>query len=178
MFECNNLVHPFQNDPGVSQRHRIMNDLLSGSAKIDGRTMADLLDYFVQISRHINYYNNDLSIGDWQPFFQKSIPFSLAAIIKYNRNSVDEKVNTYNKLFDRRPSKAGLQLLLHYLFQQVINRINTWHLQLKGSGLPAELIIEKLIKDKLRNPLKDFICYHNVAVRWYCVKPLNFLRIS
>lgn len=178
MFECGNLIHPFQNDPGTSQRQRVMEDLLSGSAKIDSRTMADLLDYFVQLSRHINYYNTDLSIGDWQPFFQKSIPFSLAAIIKYNRNKVSDKVIKYSKSFDRRPSKAGLQLLIHYLFQEVISRINEWHLQLKGSGLPAELVIEKMIKDKLRGPVEKFICYNNTAVRSYCTKSVNFLRLS
>ena len=178
MFECDSLVHPFQNDPGTSQRQRVMEDLLSGSAKIDGRTMADLLDYFVQLSRHINYYNTDLSIGDWQPFFQKSIPFSLAAIIKYNRTAVSDKLIKYGKSFDRRPSKAGLQLLIHYLFQEVISRINEWHLQLKGSGLPAELLIEKIIKDKLRGPLGKFICYNNTAVRKYCTKSVNFLPLS
>ena len=178
MFECDSLVHPFQNDPGTSQRQRVMEDLLSGSAKIDSRTMADLLDYFVQLSRHINYYNTDLSIGDWQPFFQKSIPFSLAAIIKYNRNTVGDKVTKYSKSFDRRPSKAGLQLLIHYLFHEVISRINEWHLQLKGSGLPAELLIEKIIKDKLRGPLEKFICINNTAVRWYCTKSVNFLPLS
>lgn len=178
MFECHNLVHPFQNDPGTSQRQRVMEDLLSGSAKIDSRTMADLLDYFVQLSRHINYYNTDLSIGDWQSFFQKSIPFSLAAIIKYNRTTVGDKVTKYSKSFDRRPSKAGLQLLIHYLFQEVISRINEWHLQLKGSGLPAELLIEKIIKDKLRGPLEKFICLNNTAVKWYCTKSVNFLPLS
>src|SRR5678816_1403676 len=178
MFECDDLIHPFQNDPGTSQRQRVMEDLLSGSAKIDARTMADLLDYFVQLSRHINYYNPDLSIGDWQPFFQKSIPFSLAAIIKYNRNSVSDKITKYSKSFDRRPSKAGLQLLIHYLFQEVISRINEWHLQLKGSGLPAELMIEKMIKDKLRGPLDKFICYNNTAVSRYCMKSVNFLYLS
>lgn len=178
MFECNNLLHPFQNDPGTSQRQRVMNDLLSGSAKIDARNMADLLDYFVQLSKHINYYNSDLSINDWQPFFQKSTPFSLAAIIKYNRSAVSKRVDKYSKLFDKRPSKAGLQLLLHYLFQQAISRINEWHLQLKGSGLPAELVLEKLIKDKLRRPLQNFICYHNIAVTEYCVKPVSFQGLS
>lgn len=178
MFICDNLVHPFQNDPGTSQRQRVMADLLSGPAKIDGRNMADLLDYFVQLSRHINYYNTDLSISDWQPFFQKSIPFSLAAIIKYNRTVVTAKTDAYAMLFDKRPSKAGLQLLFHYFFQQVINPVNTWHLQLKGSGLPAELIIEKLIKDKLSEPLKKFICYNSAAVKWYCVKPVDFRRLA
>jgi hypothetical protein len=178
MLDCANLIHPFQNDPGVSQRQRIMDDLLSGSAKIDGRSMADLLDYFVQLSRHVNYYDKDLNISDWQPFFQKSIPFSLAAIIKYDRAAFSEKIDTYNKLFDKRPSKTGIQLLLHYLFHRIINPLNKWHQQSKGSGLPVELILEKLIRDKLRIPLAKFVCYHNAAVRWYCVKPLDFRRLS
>lgn len=178
MLDCKNLTHPFQNDPGVSQWQRIMDDLLSGSAKIDGRTMADLLDYFVQLSRHVNYYDTNLSISDWQPFFQKSIPFSLAAIIKYDRTGIAEKIDTYNKLFDKRPSRSGIQLQLHYLFHRIINQVNTWHLQLKGSGLPAEAILEKLIRDKLRGPLARFVCCHNAAVRWYCVKPLNFLPLA
>jgi len=175
---CDNLIHPFQNEPGTSQRQRELDSLLSDPAKIDGRSMADLLDYFVQLSRHVNYYNNDLSVSDWQPFFQKSIPFSLAAIIKYNTAAVNDKIENYTTVFNKRPSKAGLQLLFQYFFQQVINRINTWSLQLKGSGLPAELIIEKLIKDKLKEPLYQLICYNNTAVSLYCIKPLDFQTLA
>ena len=72
---CECLIHPFQNDPGISQRQRVMEELLSGQAKIDPRKMADLLDYFYQLSRQINYYDNTLGVSDWQPFFEKSIPF-------------------------------------------------------------------------------------------------------
>lgn len=178
MVDCATLIHPFQNDPGISQRQRIMDDLLAGSAKIDGRTMADLLDYFVQLSRHVNYYDSNLNISDWQPFFQKSIPFSLAAIIKYDRLTLSEKLAVYNKLFDRKPSRSGLQLLVHYMFWQIINRINSWHLQVKGSGLQTETILEKLIRDKLRVPLAKFICYHNLAVGLHCIKPLDFYSLS
>jgi hypothetical protein len=88
MLDCKNLIHPFQNDPGVSQRQRIIEDLLSGPARIDGRTLADLLDYFVQLSRHIKFYENDLSVSDWQPFFKKVFLFPLQplpdlTVIKY-----------------------------------------------------------------------------------------------
>ncbi len=177
MIDCNNLLHPFQNDPGVSQHQRIMDDLLSGPAKIDGRNMADLLDYFVQLSRHIYYYDAKLNTSDWQPFFQQSLPFALAAIIKYDRAGVTNKVEDYTRIFEKRPSGAGLQLLIHYIFHQLIDRINTWYLQLKDSALPAELVLLKLIKDQLRAPLLKFICYHNVAVRTYCIKSLHFLPL-
>lgn len=178
MFDCNNLIHPFQNDPGVSQQQRVMDDLLHSSPKIDGRSMADLLHYFVQLSPHVNYYDEGLGISDWQPFFQKSIPFVLAAIIKYDIKAVTEKTDSYNKIFKRHPSKAALQLQLHYIFQQVISRINAWHLQLQHSELPAGLVVEKLIKDKLREPLKKVICINNVAVKYYCIKPVDFTAIA
>ena len=113
MFDCNNLIHPFQNDPGISQQQRVMDDLLSASPKIDGRNLADLLHYFVQLSPHVNYYDEELNVNDWQPFFQKSIPFMLSAIIKYDINAVTEKIDDYKQSFNRHPSKAGLQLLLH-----------------------------------------------------------------
>src|SRR5688500_4000863 len=121
MFDCKCLIHPFQTNPGISQHQRIIDDLLSGTAKLDSRNMADLLDYFVQLSRHINYYHTDLTISDWQPFFQKSIPFSLATIIKYDRTGIDEKLEDYSRLFNKHPSKAGLQLLVHFFFQQTIS---------------------------------------------------------
>jgi hypothetical protein len=83
MFDCNCLIHPFQNDPGTSQRQRVNSLLLSESVKIDGRELADLLDYFVQLSRHINYYDTQMNIADWQPFFQRSTPFVLSSLVRY-----------------------------------------------------------------------------------------------
>lgn len=177
MIDCKNLIHPFQHDPGVSQRQRIIDDLLSGPAKIDGRTWADLLDYFKQLSRHVNYYDADLSVSDWQPFFQKSIPFSIAAITKYNHNKVDNKIRYYHQLFEKHSSPSGLQLLVHYLYYRAINSINTWYLQVQGSELPVAFALEKLIKDKLRNPVRQFIALSNAAVKWYCIKPIDFNRL-
>lgn len=91
MICCDNLIHPFQNDPGTSQRQRVIDDLLSGSAHIDGRGTADLLNYFYKISRHINFYDSQMNISDWQSFFRKSTPFSLAAMINYDKNPVQKK---------------------------------------------------------------------------------------
>src|SRR5690242_19201934 len=110
-MNCQYLKHPFQNDPGVSQNQRVMQELLQGSASIDGRTLADLLDYFVQLSQHINYYDTQLAIKDWQPFFQNSAPFIIASIIRNNRTAIENKLAAYKKAFTKKPSKAGLQLL-------------------------------------------------------------------
>ncbi len=176
-MDCKNLNHPFQNDPGISQRQRIMDDLLSGQATIDGRTLADLLDYFVQLSRHVNYYDAERSISDWQPFFQKSIPFSVAAISRHDADAIREKIDFYGRLFEKHPSGPGLQLLTHYIFYNVIDRINAWHLQVLGSALPVEFALESLIVDKLRNPIAKFIQHTNAAVKWYCIKSIDWQRL-
>lgn len=177
MIDCNHLIHPFQHDPGVSQRQRLMDELLSGSADIDGRSMADLLDYFMQLSRHINFYETDLSVSDWQPFFKKSLPFTVAAITKFEGDSVNEKLAFYNHLFKKQPSPSGLQLLVHYIYHRLINPLNSWQLQLKGSELPVAFALEKLNKDKLQLPVKEFIKYANAAVQWYCIKPVDWQRL-
>ena len=178
MSICDNIVHPFHADEGISQRRRAVDTLIANAPMIDGRTMADLLDYFVQLSGHINFYDSELNISDWRPFFQKSSPFTLATIVKYDRNSITEKFDLYNKLFEKHPSNQSLQLLLHFVFHYSLNRINTWHIQLKGSGLPVERVIEQLIKDKLQQPARLFIQQCNTASKWYQTKRIEFISLQ
>ncbi len=113
---CDNLVHPFQHDAGTSQRQRVIDDLLAGSAQVDGRKLADLLDYFSRLSKHINFYDSQLNIGDWQPFFRKSAPFSLARIIRYDVKSAQRKFDAYDKLFKKKPGRQQLQLMTHCIY--------------------------------------------------------------
>jgi len=154
-----------------------MDDLLSGAAKIDARTLADLLDYFVQLSRHINYYDFDLNISDWKPFFKNSIPFTLSSVIKYPINRIENNFILYNSLFDKKPSSTGLQLISKFLFYDLINKINDWYITLKGSNLPIEAIAEVIIKNKLQDPLKKFIQYENAAVKSYKVNRIDFTKL-
>lgn len=178
MLDCTCLIHPFQNDPGTSQRQRTMEDLLAGAAKIDARTLADLLDYFVQLSGHINYYGFDLNTKDWQPFFKKSIPFALAAMIKYPVQHVESNFELYKSIFEKKPTAAGLQLNSYFIFYRFIKTINDWHKVLVGSNLPIVQVIEELIKNKLQQPVKWFIRYANAAVKAYGIKRINFTELS
>jgi hypothetical protein len=154
-----------------------MNELLADAPKIDGRTMADLLDYFMQLAPDINYYDNNLHISDWQPFFKNSLPFLLASIVKIKTDVVNEKFNFYNSLVKKNPSQAGLQLNLFYTYYNTFRKINDLYLQLKGSGLPFELFVEKLIKNKLKQSFIKFISIANAAVQYYCVKKIDFSEI-
>lgn len=177
-ISCKDLKHPFQNEPGTSQSQRVMEDLLSGTARIDGRSMADLLDYFVQLSRHINYYDKNLGIKDWQPFFHKSLPFIIANIIRYDRGQAEQKIAVYRKNFDRKPTAAGLQLLIQYCFNRIIAPVNNWQVQLQNSGLPLEPALDKLISSKLREHLRKFIALSNTAVNRYGIKSPDFSALA
>ena len=141
-MDCQCLIHPFQNDPGTSQQQRVMNALLGDAAKIDARTLADLLDYFVQMSRHINYYDLRLNVNDWQPFFKSSIPFTLASIINFPLQNTQSSFDLYKSIFNKRPSAAGLQLIAFSLYYRFINNINNWQLTLKDSSLPMAATLD------------------------------------
>jgi len=177
-MDCDCLIHPFQNDPGTSQHQRVMDSLLSGAAKIDARTLADLLDYFVQMSRHINFYDLQLNVNDWQPFFKNSVPFSLAAIIKFPRQDTDTSLSLYKQIFDRRPSPSGLQLLSFSVYYRFISNIDNWHRTLKDSSLPFAVTIEALIRNKLQAPVQQFIKYVNAGVQSYGINRIDFLKLA
>lgn len=174
MSDCQNLVHPFQTDPGVSQSQRVLDDLLQGSASIDGRTMADLLTFFVELSKHVNYYDDQLQVSDWQPFFQKSMPFAVAGMINFNRNKTRKKFDNYQSLFNKKPNRQRLQLIRMFVYDNTIQRINQWHQQVKDSGLPLEHTLVTLMRDKLLQHLKDFIGYNNTITAKYGLKKIDF----
>ncbi|MEP7251938.1 MAG: hypothetical protein ABI683_06140, partial [Ginsengibacter sp.] len=178
MYDCECLIHPFQNDPGTSQSQRVMDELLSGAAKIDARTLADLLDYFVQLSRHINFYDTGLNVSDWQPFFKKSIPFVLASVIRNQSADIENNLNYYNSLFVKKPSSPGLQLEAYFIFYRFINKINDWQFAIAVSGLPVESYMQKLVKDKLSQPLKLFISYANAAAKYYGINKIDFSKLQ
>src|SRR5579871_3213020 len=177
MIDCSELKHPFLTDPGTSQSDRVMNELLANAPQIDGRSLADLLNYFTQIAGSINYYDENLQISHWKPFFNNSIPFLLASIATIKTDVLDEKLNFYNYLAKKEPSASGLQLNLFYVYYSTFRKINTWYLQLKDSQLPSSIFIAKLIKNKLKQPFITFSSIMNAAVKFYCVKKIDFTEI-
>ncbi len=174
MFDCKNLLHPFQHDPGTSQRQRAIDYLLSDDVKIDGRTLADLLGYFTKLSGTIKYYNNQLEVTDWKSFFENSNPFLLAAISQYDTAKLKEEASAYHQLFNSRPSARGLQLLTRFIFYRTVYRVNRWYHQLNESGLPAANFLEKLIRNQFAPKLKRFIILTNASVKWFGNKRIDF----
>jgi hypothetical protein len=151
-----------------------MPGLTLDAPSIDGRTLADLLDYFTQLSGHINYYDTNMVVSDWRDFFSRSVPFNLAAISKYKADAIGEKFEFYQSLLLKRPGKSTLQLLVHYMYYSTIYRINTWYNTVKGSGLPFESLLQNLVQERLQDSVRSFIALANAAAREQCIKNIDF----
>lgn len=176
MFDCNKLLHPFQNDPGTSQRQRLIDELLSDATQIDSRSLSDLLNYFSELSSTINYHDKELQVSDWKPFFGRSIPFLLAAMSKHDMASVREKFELYTLLFNRKPSVSGLQLVIYFIFYNTFSKIHGWHAGVIDSDLPIERYVDDLIRTSVADLLKQFIAFSNEASRCFNVKRIDFTK--
>ncbi|MDH7460656.1 baseplate J/gp47 family protein [Chitinophagaceae bacterium 26-R-25] len=184
MFDCKNLEHPFQNDPGCSQSQRDMEELLSGQAKLDGRSLIDLLNYFTEYASHLKYTSAYYDVNErqtmlnenenWQSFFKTSIPFLLAAATKDNADALTQKFQLYNQLFTKQPSERGLQLLIHFVYYSTVYRINNLFNGIKDSKLPIVTALQKLTTDKLQAPLRTFIETTYSACSLLCIKYIEF----
>lgn len=177
MIDCKSLIHPFKNDPGTSQRNRIDPELLSSKTSIDNRSLADLLDFFVKLSLHVQYYDEHLKISDWREFFSSSLPFTLAAISKYNRKQVENIFLAQRKRFLKKPSTAGLYLELRSIFV-IVKKIDRWYQQIVGKQATLEPVMEKIMKDKLGAVLKQFIAYANAATNKFGTKAIDFTGLA
>ena len=184
MFNCKNLVHPFQNDTGCSQSQRDMDELLSGAAKIDGRSLVDLLNYFTEFSSNVKYtaaYYNETEKrtiltddGNWQAFFKKSIPFILAAAAKDKAVTLTEKFQLYTQFFNKNPSVRALQLLIHFVYYNTIYKINNLNKGISNSNLPLVADLQNLTTNKLQEPVKNFIRLTYSASKLLCIKYIEF----
>src|SRR5579859_5527837 len=170
MFSCDHLRHPFQNDPGTSQGDRAPADLLGDTTPIDGRQLSDLLNYFTALAGQINFYNSDLSVGSWKPFFSNSLPFLLSSISSYSGDSVKARMDDVVRLFRKQPTPDGLQLLFYQTYYTAIYPLQQWSLGLAGSGLALEQGLQTLIRDRLVPSIKQYISHANTAAHCFGIQ--------
>jgi len=173
MYDCQHLDHPFLHDTGVSQTDRNLKALLPENILIDGRKTADLLVYFTELAKQVNFYNPDLSIGDWTPFFDNSLPFLLSRMAAYPLDVQQQKMDSYAHMLHRNATPGGLQLLLFYGYYTMILPLQRWALLLQGTGLDLETSLNKLIKANLQQPLQAFIALANTASRCYGTRKID-----
>src|SRR5258708_24714440 len=174
MYDCRHLDHPFLHDPGVAQTDRALRSLLPENTLIDGRKTADLLQYFTQLAQQINFYNPDLSIGDWTPFFKSSLPFLLSEMAGFPLTVKQQKLVSYAHMLERNATASGLQLLLFYSYYSFLLPVHRWAGRLQGTGLDLEITLNCLIKENLQQPLIAFIQLANTASHCYGTRKIDF----
>src|ERR1044072_2578918 len=94
MAGCNNRNTYLHS--GVSRANRVLQALLPAYAKIDERTMPDLILFAREYARYLNYYNDNAATfnnelpaptGDWVVFMKMDVSVTLAAIAKLDTNN-------------------------------------------------------------------------------------------
>ena len=113
------IPHKLNRD-GFGQLDRSNPALSPSNVKIDGRDTKDILQFFYQYARQINYYERDSEQrkGDWVPFFRNSIPFQYAVIASYDLAALDERFEKIEQAIRSRLSFESLHLLFDLLFDQ------------------------------------------------------------
>lgn len=170
---CDCMIHPFQTDPGVSQHQRLMDELDVKRAKIDARSTADLLYYFYQLATQINYYDAELKVSDWKPFFERSVPFVLADIMHYDFEAINKKFDHDIISFAENPTAPGLQHLQLFIYYQTIRKQSVWYNHVGKTEFPIERVFENLLRDKIKPALQQFVSLNRLAARWFKVKLIN-----
>lgn len=174
---CDCMTHPFLNDPGVSQNGRIMEELDVTKVKIDARSTADLLLYLHRLSGQINYYDADLRKSDWKPFFEKSTPFVLADIIRFDFDSIQHQFDKAKTLFHESPGPMGLQYLQFFIYYNTLKRLSGWYQQIAGSDLPIQRAFENTLRDKIKPALLQFLTLNRLSARWYKTGTVDTQRL-
>ena len=174
MYDCKHLTHPFLHDPGVAQDQRALTALLPDNIPIDGRQTADVLNYFSELAQQINFYNPDLSISDWTPFFNSSLPFLLSRIAAWPLTVQQDKLNGYAKMLERNATASSLQLLIFYSYYTMVLPLQRWALLIEGTGLDLETDLNKSIKANLQQPLLSYISLVNTANHCWGTRKIDF----
>jgi hypothetical protein len=167
------FYHPALNLPGTAQADRLPPALAADSPAIDDRETSDFLNYFAALAHQINYYDTQLNVSDWGPFFSGDMPFLMSQLAATNAETLKKPLAEYQRLFRRQPSVSGLQLLFLYTWYILINPIQNWATLLQSSSLPLAQTIQMLIRGSLQQAIRDYIRWLNTAVHCFCIRRID-----
>ncbi|KZS39755.1 hypothetical protein AWE51_08885 [Aquimarina aggregata] len=126
---------------GTSQKYRNNTSLNPNYISIDERSMLDLVQFTIDYSENINYYNLDNKIaGDWKPFFLNDPAFIIAMIAATNINTF--KIN--NESISNESHTTSIEEIKKQLIR-MINLISYWSTLLKKSDHKDPLLKELIM---------------------------------
>ena len=198
MIICD-IRHPFLFEAGSSQMKRALNAVKAGNLEIDGRKLADFLYYIYRYANQVNLhsYQKDASEGeyillnDWRRFFEKSIPFLLANIARFDTEAAEQEFERRRNEFKKYPTPQNLDLLIDYCFEELLQPLLNWYQALQDderrmrefTGISAtdqgkpfgfKREMADLIGSELSAVLRKFISASKKASYFHCIPTRNF----
>lgn len=196
-------THPFLNDPGTSRSARNERALQIGGIPIDGRTMADFLDFLYQYARQVSFQKhqeeNDqgeyILLSNWSAFFEKSIPFLLARISKKDTEAVRAKFKNYKDDFTKQPTAENLASLYDFVFNEALKPMFDWYaallkneqLNLERTGIDSTMNgsefgfkkkMSNLVSSQLSGTVLNFLKTGKKANRHFQIRIPTFFKLS
>jgi len=165
-------THPLVRD-GRSQEDRRLEALDPAYVKLDDRSLEQILEFIYEYARQVNYYDRALDRKDWLAFFQDSVPFQIARIIRIDLNQLRVEYGTVSAILQREPDYPAFNSILDFLFD-LANQINFWREKLEKDVSGLKEFLDGLINTNLSEALSRLIAFANAANVWQYRSKYNF----
>lgn len=178
MSKYANIPHPLFNLPGSSQDNRLLPALDPQTIPVDGRNLADMLDFIYRFSGQVYHYDANLELGGWQVFFADSLPFLLARIHKWDVGSLEQNLQRLSQAVEQQPEPETLDSLFLFIYNELISPILDWQQRFEKEEFSFGLKVDNLVAGNLQGPMLSYIALANGAQKWYCLKKLDFRKFQ
>ncbi len=178
MSKYANIPHPLFNLPGSSQDKRLLPALDPETLQVDGRSLADILDFIYHFAGQVYHYDNNLVLGDWRAFFAESLPFLIARIHKWDVQSLEENIQRLSRSVEQQPGPETLDSIFSFVYNELLTPVLEWQLRFEKERFGLGLKVSNLIAANLQAPLKSYIALANGAQKWYCIEKQDFRKFQ
>ncbi len=161
------IKHPLVRD-GVSQKQRLTEALKPEYAKVDERSMEDLLYFLVNYSKEVAFFDIDNKLsGSWQTFLEKDITVIIALIAKKDisieKNIFRQLINHINDTnLTEAEIKKNFKTLFDLLFT-IIYEFDKWY-KITTKGLGIQSYLKMVIRSQVKPELERLMGYYKGAL--------------
>lgn len=152
------FAHPLVRD-GVSQRQRAARGLDPASAKLDGRSTADLLAFLMRYAELLRYYDaSNQPAGDWVDFLAQDASSLVVAIARHDTASVRSQYLATRAAASGAPESEWPSRYAALVNEMIAlaRQFEVWYRRLPSLGLRS--FIERLIRSTLAEQLHGAQC--------------------
>jgi hypothetical protein len=181
------IQHPLLRRTGVSQRRR--GEAFSGAidfASVDGRSLADILEYFRQYARQVVFPKPCIdetgepfvALEGWESFFEKSLPFVLAQFSKKDFVRLEEDLSGILAAIEENAEPDRLRLLVDFCFYELIQPIQ----RLRGIVIEYDFDfgpeLDRAVGASMSPPLVQYVLLCNACSKYLGLKSRSFAAFS